>query len=120
MTVGEAANFAAYAFAPAAVVTPLGALSILVSSLLAHALLGERLPPLAWLGCCLCILGAVPLVLHAPADLPLASLGHVARLAARPPFVLYCLTLLGVVGWLVRKVEPRSGNSPLVPLLSAL
>lgn len=30
MVVGEAANFAAYAFAPAILVTPLGALSIIV------------------------------------------------------------------------------------------
>ena len=30
MVVGELANFAAYAYAPAVVVTPLGALSILV------------------------------------------------------------------------------------------
>ena len=30
MIVGEAANFAAYAFAPAILVTPLGALSIFV------------------------------------------------------------------------------------------
>ncbi|PNH02513.1 hypothetical protein TSOC_011503 [Tetrabaena socialis] len=37
MVVGEAANFAAYAFAPAILVTPLGALSIIVSSRLAAA-----------------------------------------------------------------------------------
>lgn len=30
MVVGEAANFAAYAFAPAILVTPLGALSIII------------------------------------------------------------------------------------------
>lgn len=30
MAVGEAANFAAYGFAPAILVTPLGALSVLV------------------------------------------------------------------------------------------
>lgn len=30
MIVGEAANFAAYAFAPAILVTPLGALSIII------------------------------------------------------------------------------------------
>lgn len=39
--VGEAANFAAYAFAPASLVTPLGALSILVSALLAPTFLQE-------------------------------------------------------------------------------
>ncbi|GFQ92252.1 hypothetical protein TNCT_93971 [Trichonephila clavata] len=33
MGIGEAANFAAYAFAPASLVTPLGVLSVLVSLL---------------------------------------------------------------------------------------
>lgn len=35
---GEAANFAAYAFAPATLVTPLGALSVLVRYKLAHCM----------------------------------------------------------------------------------
>lgn len=43
MGVGELANFAAYAFAPAALVTPLGALSILVSAVLAIKCLNESL-----------------------------------------------------------------------------
>lgn len=41
--VGEAANFAAYAFAPASLVTPLGALSVLVASVLASKFLNEKL-----------------------------------------------------------------------------
>ena len=43
MGVGELSNFAAYAFAPASLVTPLGALSVLVSSILASKLLNEKL-----------------------------------------------------------------------------
>lgn len=43
MGVGEAANFAAYAFAPASLVTPLGALSVLVASILASKFLHEKL-----------------------------------------------------------------------------
>ena len=41
--IGEAANFAAYAFAPATLVTPLGALSVLVSAILASKYLNEHL-----------------------------------------------------------------------------
>ena len=41
--VGEAANFIAYAFAPASLVTPLGALSIIVSAVLAQKYLHEKL-----------------------------------------------------------------------------
>lgn len=43
MGIGELANFAAYAFAPASVVTPLGALSILVTAVLASVFLKEEL-----------------------------------------------------------------------------
>ena len=43
MVVGELANFSAYAYAPAILVTPLGAISIIVSSILAHYYLAERL-----------------------------------------------------------------------------
>jgi uncharacterized membrane protein len=41
--VGEVANFTAYAFAPASLVTPLGALSVLVAAILASKFLNEKL-----------------------------------------------------------------------------
>ena len=43
MGIGEAANFAAYAFAPASLVTPLGALSVLVAAVLSSKFLNENL-----------------------------------------------------------------------------
>lgn len=43
VAVGETANFAAYAFAPASLVTPLGALSVLISAILASKYLNEKL-----------------------------------------------------------------------------
>nr|CAD1824601.1 unnamed protein product [Ananas comosus var. bracteatus] len=49
MIVGEIANFAAYAFAPAILVTPLGALSIIISAALAYVILREKLHILACL-----------------------------------------------------------------------
>lgn len=51
MVVGEIANFSAYAFAPAILVTPLGAISIIISSILAHYYLAERLHICGLLGC---------------------------------------------------------------------
>uniref|UniRef100_A0A804N5H0 Probable magnesium transporter n=1 Tax=Zea mays TaxID=4577 RepID=A0A804N5H0_MAIZE len=48
-------NFIAYIFAPGVLVTPLGALSIIVSSVLAHFVLKERLEKLGVLGCVSCI-----------------------------------------------------------------
>lgn len=43
MGIGEAENFTAYAFAPASLITPLGALSVLVSTILASKYLNEKL-----------------------------------------------------------------------------
>ena len=40
---GECANFAAYAYAPAIVVTPLGATTIVASAIFANCFLGETL-----------------------------------------------------------------------------
>ncbi|EFX77400.1 hypothetical protein DAPPUDRAFT_54305, partial [Daphnia pulex] len=68
MGIGEASNFAAYAFAPAALVTPLGALSILVSAVLAPKFLNEKLNILGKIGCMLCILGSSIIVIHAPKE----------------------------------------------------
>ena len=43
MGFGEALNFVAYAFAPATLVTPLGALSVMVTALFSQHFLGEML-----------------------------------------------------------------------------
>lgn len=51
MVVGEVANFIAYTFAPPILVTPLGALSVLVGAVLASFILKERLGRLGILGC---------------------------------------------------------------------
>lgn len=47
MAFGEIFNFAAYAFAPASVVTPLGALSVIVAAILSSKYLNEQLNLLA-------------------------------------------------------------------------
>ena len=58
MGAGEVANFAAYAFAAATLVTPLGALSVLVSAILSSYFLNERLNLHGKIGCFLSILGS--------------------------------------------------------------
>jgi magnesium transporter len=42
VVLGEIANFLAYSFAPAILVTPLGAVSVLVGAVLSHIFLKER------------------------------------------------------------------------------
>ncbi|KAK4374165.1 hypothetical protein RND71_004842 [Anisodus tanguticus] len=84
MIVGEGANFAAYAYAPAILVTPLGALSIIVSAVLAHFILKERLHIFGIVGCVLCLVGSVSIVLHAPLERKIESVMDVWYLATEP------------------------------------
>lgn len=80
MVAGELANFAAYAFAPAIMVTPLGALSIIVSAILSHSDPNEKLNMLGFLGCGLCIIGSVVIVIHAPEEQAITSVQEVLKL----------------------------------------
>ncbi|KAJ3405487.1 hypothetical protein HDU80_001280, partial [Chytriomyces hyalinus] len=66
MALGEACNFAAYAFVPAILVTPLGALSVVISAVLSSIFLKERLNLTGKIGCAQCVLGATIIVLNAP------------------------------------------------------
>ncbi|MCO5571513.1 hypothetical protein L7F22_025255 [Adiantum nelumboides] len=111
MIVGEAANFAAYAFAPAILVTPLGALSIIVSAALAHVMLKERLHVLGVLGCVLCVVGSTSIVLHAPAERQIESISDVWTLATEPAFLLYSFSAVAIVLVLIYYFAPSCGSS---------
>ncbi|KAF9684968.1 hypothetical protein SADUNF_Sadunf03G0005400 [Salix dunnii] len=85
MIVGEIANFAAYAFAPAILVTPLGLNILLVcSAALAHIILREKLHIFGILGCVLCVVGSTTIVLHAPQEREIESVKEVWDLATEP------------------------------------
>ncbi|XP_054793998.1 probable magnesium transporter NIPA7 [Prosopis cineraria] len=88
MIVGEVANFVAYIYAPAVLVTPLGALSIIVSAVLAHFLLNEKLRKMGILGCLLCIVGSTIIVLHAPQERPITSVLEIWELATQTGILL--------------------------------
>ncbi|KAJ8453010.1 hypothetical protein Cgig2_014773 [Carnegiea gigantea] len=109
--IGEVANFVAYVYAPAVLVTPLGALSIIISAVLAHFILKERLPKLGILGCVLCIAGSVVIVLHAPQEQSPTSVQQIWAFAAQPAFVIYMVAALSLVLALILHFEPRYGQS---------
>ncbi|KAG0582541.1 hypothetical protein M758_3G067100 [Ceratodon purpureus] len=111
MIVGEVANFTAYAFAPAVLVTPLGALSIIVSAALAHVVLKERLHLLGIVGCVLCIVGSTTIVLHAPQERAIESVKDVWLLATEPAFLLYTCFVVTVVLVLIFHYVPQFGHT---------
>ncbi|KFK39685.1 magnesium transporter nipa2 [Arabis alpina] len=114
MIVGEVANFAAYAFAPAILVTPLGALSIIFSAVLAHFILQEKLHIFGVLGCVLCVVGSTTIVLHAPHEQKIESVKQVWKLATEPGFLVYSALILIVVLVLIFYYAPRYGKTHML------
>ncbi|KAG6793259.1 hypothetical protein POTOM_002457 [Populus tomentosa] len=112
--VGEIANFAAYAFAPAILVTPLGALSIIFSAVLAHFILKEKLHIFGVLGCVLCVVGSTSIVLHAPQERAIESVKEVWHLATEPGFLVYSGVVLVVVSVLIFRFAPLYGQKNMI------
>ncbi|AAS52955.1 AER274Wp [Eremothecium gossypii ATCC 10895] len=115
MVIGEVANFAAYTFAPAILVTPLGALSVIIGAILAAVFLKEELGTLGKLGCTICLLGSVIIILHAPSDKEIQTVDEILEYARQPAFVLYTLLVVGFAVFMIYQVVPQYGNrNPMV------
>ncbi|CAA6668417.1 unnamed protein product [Spirodela intermedia] len=114
MIVGEISNFVAYTFAPAVLVTPLGALSIIVSSILAHFLLEEKLKKMGVWGCVLCIVGSTVIVLHAPEERTPGSVDEIWNLAIQPEFLLYTAAVVAASLVLMLHYSPLYGQTNIL------
>lgn len=60
----------------------------MVSAVLAHFMLNEKLQKMGMLGCLLCIVGSTVIVLHAPQEKPLSSVEEIWQLALQPGMLL--------------------------------
>ncbi|XP_063777041.1 magnesium transporter NIPA3 [Pseudophryne corroboree] len=114
MGAGEAANFIAYAFAPATLVTPLGALSVLICAVLSSYFLHEKLNIHGKVGCLLCILGSTMMVIHAPHEEEVTSL-HDMEIKLRDPGFITFATLAVVMSLiLILVVAPKIGQTNIL------
>ncbi|XP_012615454.1 magnesium transporter NIPA2 isoform X2 [Microcebus murinus] len=111
---GEVANFAAYAFAPATLVTPLGALSVLVSAILSSYFLSERLNLHGKIGCLLSILGSTVMVIHAPKEEEIETLNEMSHKLGDPGFVVFATLVVIVALILIFVVGPRHGQTNIL------
>lgn len=95
---GEGCNAAAYNFAPATLVTPLGALSMVVTCILSCQFLRESLNIVSRIGVALAILGSVFIILNAPVDQKIESLDALkSEHLYTWPFMLYSgVNLVGI------------------------
>ena len=71
MFVGEIGNFLAYGMAPASLVSPLGAITVISNAVLSKIILNEPMPRQKAVGVVLALVGAVLIAVNAPAPFPL-------------------------------------------------
>lgn len=114
MAAGEAANFAAYGFAPAILVTPLGALSVLVSAVLSSTLLNEKLNFHGKIGCILSIIGSTVIVIHAPEEDKIDNLYQIGQNMCTIGFVSYAIFSISLSIYLIFVVSPQYGQTNIL------
>ncbi|KAK5799116.1 magnesium transporter NIPA-domain-containing protein [Linnemannia elongata] len=114
MIFGEILNFVAYSFAPALLVTPLGALSVVVCAVLSSMVLKEKLTLHGKIGCALCIVGAVVIVLHAPAQAAVTDIDEFKHFVIQPGFLVYMSLVIVSCLVLVWKVAPKYGKKHML------
>lgn len=114
MGLGEVLNFTAYMFAPASLVTSLGALSVIITAILASKFLNERLNLLGKIGCFLCVIGSTIIVIHSPKEVEINDLNLLIEKAADPVFVTYILVVFAVAAFISFYLGPRIGNKNVI------
>ncbi|OAX79477.1 hypothetical protein ACJ72_06202 [Emergomyces africanus] len=101
MIIGEIFNFVAYAFVDAILVTPLGALAVVVTTILSAIFLKERLSFVGKVGCFNCIIGSVIIAMNAPSQSSVATIQDMKRFVIAPGFLTWAgLIIVGLVGGL--------------------
>ncbi|TKX20068.1 magnesium transporter NIPA-like protein 3 [Elsinoe australis] len=118
MIFGEVFNFVAYAFVDAILVTPLGALSVVVTTILSAIFLKERLSFVGKIGCFLCIVGSVIIVLNAPEQSAVSRIQDMQRYVISPGFLTYAgIIIVGSI-FTAFWVGPRYGKKSMLVYLS--
>lgn len=118
MILGEICNSVAYAFTDAILVTPLGALSVVITAILSAIFLKERLSLVGKVSCFLCIVGSVVIALNAPHNSSVKDIQGMQKFAITPGFLTYAGVIL--VGCAITAVYagPRWGNKNMLVYIS--
>ncbi|KAF7594310.1 hypothetical protein BBP40_009710 [Aspergillus hancockii] len=118
MIIGEICNFVAYAFVDAILVTPLGALSVVVTTILSAIFLKERLSFVGKVGCFTCILGSVVIAMNAPEQSSVSNIQDMQKYVITPGFLSYAGVI--VVGCITTAVwaGPRYGKKSMFVYIS--
>lgn len=118
MILGEVCNFVAYAFVDAILVTPLGALSVVITTILSAIFLKERLSFVGKIGCFNCIIGSVVIVMNAPEQSAVADIQEMKTFVIHPGFLTYAGLVIIGCGFIAWWVAPKYGKKSMMVYLS--
>lgn len=118
MIIGEICNFVAYAFVDAILVTPLGALSVVITTILSAIFLKERLSFVGKIGCFQCIVGSIVIVMNAPSQSSAADIQAMRHYVAAPGFLVYAGIVIIGCTFVALWVGPRYGKKSMLVYLT--
>ncbi|PPJ56479.1 hypothetical protein CBER1_07636 [Cercospora berteroae] len=118
MIVGEICNFVAYAFTDAILVTPLGAISVVVCAVLSWWILKERLSFVGWVACFLCIVGSVVITLNAPEQSAVSNIQEMQSYVIAPGFLVFAGVILVGCACVAFFVAPKFGKKSMMVYLT--
>ncbi|SPO21993.1 uncharacterized protein UTRI_01983_B [Ustilago trichophora] len=114
MVFGEIFNFVAYAFADAVLVTPLGALSVVICAVLSSIFLKEKLTLFGKVGCFLCIVGSVIIALNAPTSHVGGKITEFQKLFLAPGFLTWAGVCIVASLVLIFVFAPKYGKKHMM------
>lgn len=118
MIVGEICNFVAYAFVDAILVTPLGALSVVITTVLSAIFLKERLSFVGKVGCFCCIIGSVTIAMNAPEQSSVKDIEGMQHFVIQPGFLVYAGLIIVGAAFTALWAGPRYGKSSMFVYIS--
>jgi drug/metabolite transporter (DMT)-like permease len=118
MIMGEICNFAAYLFADAILVTPMGALSVVITAILSGIFLKERLSFVGKVGCFNCIIGSVVIAANAPTQPSISTIQDMKKLFLAPGFLTFAGIIIVGCAVVALWVAPRYGKKSMMVYLT--
>ncbi|KAI4671357.1 uncharacterized protein J4E88_009021 [Alternaria novae-zelandiae] len=114
MIVGEICNLVAYAFTDAILVTPMGALSVVICAILSTIFLKERLSFVGKVGCFNCIIGSVVIAVNAPEQSSVARIQDMKKWVIAPGFLSYAGVVIVACVVIALWLGPKYGKKTMM------
>lgn len=118
MIIGEICNFVAYAFVDAILVTPMGALTVVVAAVLSAIFLKERLSFVGKMGCVNCIIGSIIIALNAPTQSAVNNIQDMKDKVIAPGFLSYAGVVIVASVIIAYWLGPKYGKKNMMVYLT--